>query len=1635
MAKFLSGRQKNLKLGISSYTENEVSLEVIGRVGIASAIPQGSLDVGGESNFRGSVSFGTTVNVSTGSTLNFDPNAGIYVAGVAGTIGQVLQSTGFGVTWASQDVHLVRSGISTIAGAGLQSLITPYTINSLDVFVNGILLDYSEYTANDGANISLNEPLSGGETVQIFTYHINDGTNPATNGPIILFSDFWNVGFNTTQPVGIFTDTNVGLYTNTPTSALDINGDVRVTGVITASSAIFDSTGSIQIPVGNTAERPGVAVTGQIRYNTDVSSFEGYGSGSAWGSLGGIKDVDGDTYIKAESSPGSDEDALSFFTSGTEKVSIIADGNLGINSTAPTSKLDVDGDVKVSGAVTASSFDGTNARISGILTANQIVTNTGGTPSITSPNNINLNANRVSISTDVTVGRDLRVEGNSFFVGVVTFAAGTDGNIVLGDTPTDNILANANLDVDGFTELDDLNVTGVATFTNNVIFDNTGSIQIPVGTTAERLGVGVTGQIRYNTELSSFEGYGAGNAWGSLGGVKDVDQDTYIKAESSPGSDEDALTFFTAGTEKVSLIANGNLGIGSAIPSGKLDVLGQVNIKGSSTTTTSGIATSYTGSVQLDGNSDYLTVPGPGTLAASSNWTLECYFYCTGTTSGTYRIVGANESVNGSEYTFIRIRNGKYQFFTDNAYSNELGSATFNTWVHIAFTKTGTTLRGFVDGVKVYEATDNNSDTISTFVVGWGYGTEYFPGYISNVRFVNGTSLYKSNFTPQTAELTKIHNTTHLLAQSSSSATEEATGKTVTAVGTAAASTTNPSLVNGFDTSGSVYFDGNGDYLSIPSSSDLTFGTGDFTVEMWVYAENFTNRGTLYDSRPSGGTAGITIGHESSTGELKVYMNATSGSDQIVDSTDFAIGRWYHIAVTCESTSVRLFVNGVLKDTGTGRDLSNTNAVNIGYKTYTSSSYNYFNGFISNVRVIKGTALYTSNFSPTYTELTNLPNTKLLALQSSSSATAYAVSPGAITAYGDATESSTSPDLISPNSLTGSVAFDGNGDYLSTADNSDFDFGTGDFTVELFTNNNSAQSGNPVLIGANGGWYIQIKTGGTILEFYTGSTSITATGLNLEGAWHHIAVTKQSNSVRIFVDGVLQSTTANSDVTNLANTLYIGNYSGSSLHYLGYISNVRVIKGTALYTAAFTPSREELTNVTNTSLLACQSSSSATAEATGKTITAVGNAAASTTSPGLVKAYTSGSTTTTTTSPGNLLVSGITTATNRIDIKSDDSTPGRIDFYCESSNAHYTQLRSADHASYSGIATVTLPTSTGTLLLTTGTAALAEGLTGSPNITVSDVNVGGISTFTDKVHLLDNDVLHFGGAAGDSGDLQIYHDTSNSYIKDAGTGTLNLLSGNTTIKNAAESKTSAVFNVASSVDLYHNNSKKLETTSTGAKITGDLVVTGEVLASTGAPIVTTTTSTSQTALDTFSHSNYTSVVYNIQATSGSDVHLTTINAIHDGSDAYITEFATLKSGSSLASYSADISGLNLRLLATPASTNSTVFTVSRTLIRASGNSDEVTTTSTAATTINEFSTSSGSSAVYIVQAKQGTNVHTTKIHLVHDGTTVSMTEFATVRTGSSLGTFDADISGSNVRLRATSASATSTTYNVNRTLL
>ena len=104
---------------------------------------------------------------------------------------------------------------------------------------------------------------------------------------------------------------------------------------------------------------------------------------------------------------------------------------------------------------------------------------------------------------------------------------------------------------------------------------------------------------------------------------------------------------------------------------------------------------------------------------------------------------------------------------------------------------------------------------------------------------------------------------------------------------------------------------------------------------------------------------------------------------------------------------------------------------------------------------------------------------------------------------------------------------------------------------------------------------------------------------------------------------------------------------------------------------------------------------------------------------------------------------------------------------------------------------------------------------------VTNIDALGIGTFREGIFLPDTKKIELGNTAG-SGDLQIFHDGNNSIIKDNGTGAIRILGGNTAFMNAAENKTSATFNTATSVDLRYNNSLKFQTTNTGAVVTGIL---------------------------------------------------------------------------------------------------------------------------------------------------------------------------------------------------------------------
>ena len=124
-----------------------------------------------------------------------------------------------------------------------------------------------------------------------------------------------------------------------------------------------------------------------------------------------------------------------------------------------------------------------------------------------------------------------------------------------------------------------------------------------------------------------------------------------------------------------------------------------------------------------------------------------------------------------------------------------------------------------------------------------------------------------------------------------------------------------------------------------------------------------------------------------------------------------------------------------------------------------------------------------------------------------------------------------------------------------------------------------------------------------------------------------------------------------------------------------------------------------------------------------------------------------------------LNVAGKVQLENEIKLKSDDGTPGRIDLYCESSNAHYLRLQAPAHSAFSGNPTVVLPNSAGTIALTssniTGTAALAQGLTGTPSISVVSVSASGISTFTNNIQLKSGD--------GDPARVDFYCESGNSH--------------------------------------------------------------------------------------------------------------------------------------------------------------------------------------------------------------------------------------------------------------------------------
>ena len=369
---------------------------------------------------------------------------------------------------------------------------------------------------------------------------------------------------------------------------------------ITPNTGVLEigGTGGLRIPQGTTAQRP-TPTQGQIRYNTTDSQFEGY-DGSVWSGLGGTIDVDQDTKIIAESSPGADNDQLQFFTAGNLRLTVDSDGTVDVEKrlvipvggTADRLSPAIQGSIRFNSDDSAfEGYDGSNwGTLGGVKDADQDTYVTAETTSGLDNDQLDFYTGgvhrlRIDSDGDFKYGAGLNQftidydTGQTYINGLVTIA----GNITLGDANTDSITVISDFDSHlipdahntydlGSTTKDwrTLHVENITSVDGTIDFDTTGAIIVPDGTTAQRPSP-VIGMIRFNTEDGRFEAYD-GNVWGGLAGsVIDVDRDTYIVAEETSGADDDKLQFYTGGTEafivtnnQVITTSTNNLQLGSA---------------------------------------------------------------------------------------------------------------------------------------------------------------------------------------------------------------------------------------------------------------------------------------------------------------------------------------------------------------------------------------------------------------------------------------------------------------------------------------------------------------------------------------------------------------------------------------------------------------------------------------------------------------------------------------------------------------------------------------------------------------------------------------------------------------------------------------------------------------------------------------------------------------------------------------------------------------------------------------------------------------------------------------------------------------------------------------------------------------
>ena len=632
------------------------------------------------------------------------------------------------------------------------------------------------------------------------------------------------------------------------------------------------------------------------------------------------------------------------------------------------------------------------------------------------------------------------------------------------------------------------------------------------------------------------------------------------------------------------------------------------------------------GSGLFNGSSDYFTVTKTGGwLTSGGNFTVEYWAYLTSypsSSSGNYIAVpfGTSGASNGWEQGFGGTASSYTSYFFSFKGAGSV-SATYsfslNRWYHIAVVKNSSTTTAYINGVSsgtstnITTWTDNAGMNIG--LLGVSSYPYWYPGYISNMRIVNGTAVYTGAFTPPTESLSRIQSsgtniaaltgteTVLLTLQNNQSQNNNQfrdssnSNFTITRGGTPTQGTFTPFSQTGW----SGYFDGSS-YISVADSANLEFGSGDMTAECWFYM--IGTSGYLLNKNYSGASPSVGFALALSTTVINWYLDAYNASVCIQVSTPVTQNTWHHIAIVRSvsgTTNNAIFLDGIRVATSTVATAfpDNNQSFNIGTTILNGAAYASFTGYIANVRVVKGTAVYNPTLTtltiPT-TPLTSITNTVLLTLQNNyfkdNSANAFA-----IVMSGSPKIQSFSPfaptAAYSTTLVGGSMYFNGTSDYLTAPASALYDFGSGAFTFECWiypttvSEKHFAYHGWAGAGGLNYGWRAG-TTSSNQLFFYANGGSITCTDSVIStNVWTHVAFVGSGGIIAAYKNGVKSATTYTytSLVDRPSSILGIGGFNNADenipgrLFFDGYISNLRIVKGLAVYTSAFTSPTAPLT--------------------------------------------------------------------------------------------------------------------------------------------------------------------------------------------------------------------------------------------------------------------------------------------------------------------------------------------------------------------------------------------------------------------------------------------------------------------------